>query len=142
MNDYFTDARYWLRRAAASLASSERDDDDDLLHDAVLFFAFGVEKVFKGILWNVNPLFTLEKPDFGNACGVLYQDKMLQKQREKAEKEDTKNQFDKSVLAFGEAMKRAKVFSAVVSTHMGVLTHLADLRGILAHRLAKDMNKG
>lgn len=141
MNDYFDDARYWLRRASLSLASSVRDDDDELLHDSVLFFAFGVEKVFKGILWNVNPLFTIEKPGFANACGVLYQDKMVQKQREKAEKDDKKNQFDRNVLAFGESMKRAMVFSSVVSTHIGVLTHLADLRGMLAHRLTKDMNK-
>ncbi|MFO0824976.1 MAG: hypothetical protein U0792_17955 [Gemmataceae bacterium] len=140
MNDYFTDATYWLRRAATTLAANERDAAVDNIHDAVIDFAFGIEKLLKGILWNVNPLFIFETPSFENACGVLYRDKLLDNAREKAEKEDRKNQFEKNVIPFGASMKRAKVFSQVVATHMGMLTELAELRGLLAHRVVKEMD--
>ena len=119
MNAYFSDAQHWLRRASNALLLCEHGGTDENLHDAIIFFAFGVEKLFKGILWDVNPLFIMENPGFENACGVLYRSQLRSKSKEKADKEDKQKAVNHSVLPFQGSMMRAKEFSETVASHMG-----------------------
>jgi hypothetical protein len=122
MNKYFTDAIYWLKRVAVLL-----DDvmTQDQLNDAIIYFAFGVEKIFKAVLWDVNPLFLLEKPVFENACPALYMDKMHEKAKEKAGKEHENKKVNMQVLPFQGSMIRAATFSRAIEASIGAFTHLA-----------------
>lgn len=138
MNEYLKDATHWLRRASEALGRVESDPSHDRVHDATLFFAFGIEKMFKGILWDINPLFIMEETGFANACGVLYRDRLLEAPKTNADKEDKKNAYKRNVLPFLGSMHRAKEFSKTVAAHVSVFCHLSDLRGILAHRTLKE----
>lgn len=138
MNEYVGDAMYHLKRAAGLL--SERMASAEV-QDAVMQFAFGVEKMFKGIVAHVNPLFVYEAAGFDNALGVLYRDRLIPKHREKVAKEDAKpNGFNRSVLPFKASMLRAAQFSQVVEDNLGAFTKLSDFRGAVAHRPLADLN--
>ena len=66
-NDFLDDAIYCLRRASRALRSSM---DRDNFYDAITYFAFGMEKLFKAIVHDVNPVFLLEGAGFENAVGL------------------------------------------------------------------------
>ncbi|MCH8823028.1 MAG: hypothetical protein IH984_05915 [Planctomycetes bacterium] len=131
MNAFFTDATYNLNRAAALL---DQKMDNDQVEDATMQFAFGIERIFKGIIHDVNPLLLLESAKIENAISVLYRDKMIPKHREKADKEARSKRINSRLLSFQGSMLRAAKFSNTTELNIGLLTKLSHYRGIIAHR--------
>ena len=68
-NPFLEDAIYCLRRASRALSVGM---DRDSFYDAALYYAFGMEKLFKAIVYSVNPVFLLESNGFENAVYALY----------------------------------------------------------------------
>lgn len=149
LNHYDADAIHCVRRAASSLVSLEPARD---VVDAVIYFSFGIEKLFKSILYRVNPLFILEKPDFKAGVRLLYSDRLISKYKQEAEREttrepkkdggrDTGDEINREshVHAFRGAMKCAAHFSQVVQDNIGTLVKLNEYRGIVAHRTFNEL---
>ncbi len=113
----------------------ERQMSNPTIQDATMQFAFGAERIFKGILFDINPIFLLESESFDNAVTVLYRDRLIPKHREKADKEAEKHKgANTRLLPFQGAMLRAARFSRTTEDHIGTLTKLSDYRGVIAHR--------
>jgi hypothetical protein len=125
-NPFLEDAIYCLRRASKALRVGM---DRDSFYDAAIYYAFGMEKLFKAIVHDVNPVFLLEGSGFENAVCALYADRLLDQSRKKADKD-----VNRGLIPFQASMLRAAKFSKAVDDNIGKFTKLADIRGALAHR--------
>ena len=157
MNTYVRDGASWLRRAAAlinepgppwmpdpdSWLVEEDPDAADRVHDAVLFFAFGVEKLARGILYDVNPLFVLKNPDFDNVCGFLYTHRLTPAhQKGVAGKNASKKATppDRDVHGPKTTLLRAASFSVTIQKSQATLEQLFAYRGAIAHQSSDDFD--
>src|SRR5450759_154521 len=107
-NEYNHDAIIFLSEAAAR--TSERMQDADIIQ-ATLNLALGIERILKGILYDLNPTYVLMKPDFKHSVQVLYKDKIsndLEVRKELAANPDS------DVLTFRNSLLRAQVISETV----------------------------
>src|SRR6187551_2309468 len=74
MNIYLRDAGFFIRE------SSKQINDSIEKHQAiqaVFNLALGIERILKGILYNVNPSYVLMDPTFNNSIQVLYKHKLI-----------------------------------------------------------------
>jgi len=101
----------------------------DLFYDAAIYYAFGVEKLCKAIVHDVNPLFLLETHSFENAVCAIYGHRLVERARKKVDKD-----VNRSLIPFQASMLRAAKFSQAVEDNIGRFTELANIRGALAHR--------
>ena len=125
-NPFVEDALYCLRRASRAMGS---DKCRDAFYDAAIYYAFGMEKLLKAIIHDVNPVFLLESAGFENAVCAVYEKRMTEKTKKKVDKD-----VNRSLIPFQASMIRAAKFSQAVEDNFGRLTKLADIRGALAHR--------
>ena len=132
MNDFFEGAVYNFRRASGLIKPKMRREE---IEDAVLFFAFGVERVFKGIAHDINPMFVYESDGFDNMLSVLYREHLVEPHRTKVQRNASKSPGpNHNLLPFKASMLRAARFSKTVEDNIGAFTKLSDYRGIVAHR--------
>jgi hypothetical protein len=140
-NEYLADAKYCMKRASAHLIKDEVSTE--ALHDVLLYFSLGVERLFKAILHEINPIFVLESQDFENAASVLYADKLTPGMQKKLEADVKKSKGPNSkVLTFVAAMYAAAKFSITVQDNTATFAHLADLRNIVAHHRLSQLDAG
>lgn len=137
MNNFTADGVRFLNRASGFIDALREWHD---LADAVVYYSFGIERLAKGVLYDINPLFVLEKPDFEVAVQLLYLDRLVTKRRKGAEAEAKKRKnSDIHVHAFAAAITNAAQFSQTLLDHMGALHQLNEYRGIVAHRTCHDL---
>ena len=134
-NHYLADALYCLRRASRALSDQMNRDG---LYDATTYFAFGIEKLCKAVVHDINPLFLLESPKFENASALLYANRVRESAREKLGKQQ--DELNRSLVPFKPSLLMAARFSQVIEDHFGAFTYLGDLRGIVAHRSIDEMD--
>lgn len=125
-NPFIEDGIYCLRRASRAF---QENMDRDLFYDAAIYFAFGVEKLCKAIVHEVNPVFLLETHSFENAVCVIYENRLIEKARKKVDKD-----VNRSLIPFKASVLRAAKFSHAVEDRIGHFMELSDIRGALAHR--------
>ena len=74
MNEYFSDA-FGFFQTVAKLISGSMDDKETI--EACLFFALGIERVLKGILFDINPVYVYKNQTFKHTAPILYKSLML-----------------------------------------------------------------
>jgi hypothetical protein len=136
-NPYLRDASEFLRPALRIIAEGKSGID---LYNLVIFSAFGIERLLKGLLWRRNPVFVLSDTSFKNAAPIIYSNKMRQSAL-KANSEITKEP-DEDVVSFRTSILRADLFSPAVSKHKGALFKLSRFRDIVAHRDLNELLSG
>ena len=105
-NPFIEDGIYCLRRASRAL---QEKMNRDLFYDAAIYYAFGVEKLCKAIIHEVNPVFLLEKDGFENAVMAFYEHRLVERPPLKLVKPARPN-----LVAFGPTLTRAASFSQAV----------------------------
>lgn len=127
MNVYYQDASLFLRRTATLI-----DDHMSPLvtMDGGLFFAFGAERILKGILYDLNPIYVFKTQDFKNTVSLIYKDRLLPG---KANIPEITQTPDSDVLSFRNALLRVRAISATTWNYSGLLFSLAHARDIIAH---------
>jgi hypothetical protein len=133
-NSFLTDATFCFKRASVTLGGHMELPE---LYDATVYYAFGIEKLCKAIVHDVNPVFLLENQKFENAAAILYADRLLPISPPKAK---TDKDLNRNLLPFKASMLMAARFCQAVEDHIGLFTELADLRGIVAHRSVDEMD--
>lgn len=126
MNSYWKDAQRFLRRVPPLICEGM---EEDAVVDACLFFAIGIERVLKAILFDVNPLFVLQNPDYSNSAPLLYQDLVVGK----SDKKQFAEKPNADVLTLGTSLFRAHPFSNSVTAHRSNLHRLSNIRDIIVH---------
>ncbi|MDD2270979.1 MAG: hypothetical protein PHP95_08650 [Desulfuromonadaceae bacterium] len=126
-NHYVDDAVFFLKNAA--IAVDEKTTDEQIVF-AVLSFALGMEKLLKGILFDVNPVYVYKVPDFKNTVSLLYKEKMLPNV---LKNQEISSDPDGDVLTFKLSLLRAKAISETTEKHTSLLFSLSNYRDIIVH---------
>jgi hypothetical protein len=139
-NPFIEDGVYCLHRASAAL---QRKMDRDRFYDAAIYYAFGVEKLCKAIVHNVNPVFLLETTSFEAAAWSIYRDRLTEVAKLKLQKVERTEKSTSRLLPFQPTLLRAAKFSQLIEDHLGRFLELAEIRGALAHRswAERDMER-
>lgn len=132
-NEYLRDAQR-LTRMMSAMTKREMTDDETI--QCALLFAIGMEKLLKHILIEINPVFVLEKPDFGHAVQTLYKNKIVAatKHKELVEKPD------RGVIALRVALSRAQAISQAVLNNKNILFTVASWRDVIVHRPCSELD--
>lgn len=128
LNQYHFDAANFIGRVA-QLAKPRMDDDEALL--CVLMLAIGVERLLKGILYNINPVFVFNKMTFNNTLPFLAYERL--KTLPKNVKLPESDKTERETVSLSQAITRCRYFSSTVRVHEALLRELSKSRDIIAH---------
>lgn len=131
-NDYTKDASMIFQNISRKIADGQYDNNNIEIIDGVLWFAIGVEKLLKGLLYNINPTYILEKPEYENSAIYLYSDKILNKEGLKAD--------NINVITFTKSLVRVSNFCETILHNKHAFMNLRDLRDTIAHKPIKQLN--
>ncbi|HOS11874.1 MAG TPA: hypothetical protein PL148_08190 [Candidatus Aminicenantes bacterium] len=134
MNEYLISAKTFLNRCAPLICDSITNPQ---VLDALIFYAFGMERIFKGILWDINHTFVLEDATFKNAAVVLYSSKLLSGLASNKEFSPDPNN---RIINYRVSLSRVKGFSLSADKHSNALFALSTHRDIIAHRPLSEIN--
>lgn len=133
-NEYLKDAAFFLRKTSAAI---EEDMKKEIIIDALLFFALGMERILKGILFNLNPVYVYKIQDFKNTVSLLYKKSLLPSHKKNKE---ISQKPDADVLSFKRSLIRAKSISITTEKNTSLLFLLSNLRDTIAHNKLSDLN--
>jgi len=134
VNEYLISAKTFLNRCTPLIGDSITNPQ---VIDAIIFFAFGMERIFKGILSEVNPTFILSDPSFKNASVTLYSSKLLPGYSSNKEFSPVPNKW---VINYRISLSRVKEFSLSTNKHFNALFALSNHRDIIAHRPLSELD--
>ena len=134
MNEYHEDASFFLRKAAKLISYLMAREE---ILDASLFFALGMERMLKGILYDINPIYVFKNQDFKHTAPLLYKSRLLPNASRNQEIASTP---EADVLTFKLSLLRAKAFSGATERHSNLLFALANARDIIAHRPLSELD--
>jgi hypothetical protein len=127
MNPYFKDAGVFLIEAGARIKDNM---DKAAIVQATLQFALGMERVLKGILFELNPVYVLMRPEFDNSVRIIYRASMLPGNKAGAEQVKV---ADEDVITFRTSLLRANLVSAAINSNKDLLFALSSARDVIAH---------
>ncbi len=126
-NPFIDSARFFLQECASRIAEDMSRIDTI---QAILNFAIGMERVLKGILYDLNPTYVLVSPEFRHSLRVLYGQRIV-------DGADNKTILAKTpqadVITFRNSLLRAAAVSESAQKNKNRLFGLSNLRDVLAH---------
>lgn len=128
MNPYSRDAAFFSSKAINEILTKPSGTD---ALPGLLFSALAIERVMKGVLWDVNPTFTLIDTSFKNSAPVLYAGKISQVGSKS--RDEIAEKPNRDVISFRSAVLRSGLFSKTVDDHRGALLKLNRFRDVIAH---------
>lgn len=127
MNEYFKDSLVFIKQSSDKI-SPLISNEDTLI--SAFCFALGLERIFKGILFDINPTYILIGDSFKESAAVLYGDKILP-----GFKKEQEINFKPSgdLITFRKALSRVKLFSKTANKYNALLHKVSYFRDIIAH---------
>ncbi|MBA3006222.1 MAG: hypothetical protein FP810_06480 [Desulfocapsa sp.] len=126
-NEYINDSTFFLTRAAAK--TNERMSTEAVV-EAILFLALGVERLLKGVLFALNPVYIYKAQDFKNTVSLIYGERLLPGWKDNKE---ITGSPDADVLTFKLSLLRTKAISQTAEKHTSMMFALSNWRDIIAH---------
>ena len=127
MNVYLRDAGEFLK-TSASLINDNIEKREVI--QATLNFALGLERILKGILFEVNPTYVLIDPTFNSSLMVLYKRKLILNTEGHSELNKNPNA---DVITFRYSLLRAQAISETTFNNKNLLFVVSNARDIIAH---------
>ena len=127
MNKYTKDSLLFLKDVSKSINKEINDYD---LIKTTFTLALGLERLIKGILYDVNPTYIFIEPDFKHSAKNLYGALLIQG-NERSKQLSDKPILD--VLTFSNSLLRAELFSKTIFTYKNTLFQICNARDIIAH---------
>lgn len=131
MNIYLRDAGFFIRESSRLISDSIEKPQ---AIQAIFNLALGIERVLKGILYNVNPVYVLMDPTFNNSLQALYKGKLINNTDGHTELNKNTNT---DVITFKNSLLRAQAVSETTFNNKNLLFTIANARDIIAHN---DLN--
>lgn len=128
-NDFIDDATLFIKKASLIVNKGNGLEREDII-EGILFFALGLERILKAILFKLNPIYVLKSQDFSNSVAILYKASLLPNYKDNQEISKKPNS---DVLTFKLSLLRAKSVSKTTDKHTALLFSLSNLRDIIAH---------
>ena len=126
LNEYYRDASMLLR---AALRQRHTANDTSAIV-ATMLYALGVERILKGVLHDVNPVYVYKDPAFKHTVTALYAQRIIGSGKTSPE---VAKQPNHDVLTFREALHRSAVISPTVQSNLATLHRIAAARDVIAH---------
>ncbi len=124
-NEFYKDASLLFKKVSKQIVGNQLEDECSVIENTLLF-AIGVEKLLKSIIYDVNPLYVLESPDFKNSAPIAYYADI----KDNCEVAKDPNE---DVIAFHSSVLRATVFSKTAFDNKNTLMKLKNARDIIVH---------
>lgn len=134
MNPYKRDAIDILRKTSRHLVNKlDRVDG----YTTILMCAVGFEKLLKGLLLDINPIYIYKNQEFKNTALVVYSSRIKTNTEQCNELAKKPNN---DVLSFRSSLWRAIIFYDSLQNHKQFLYWLAGERDIIAHKNCSQLN--
>lgn len=134
MNNYIEDSGLFFKNVSKGI---NRDIDGFEIINLTMNMALGLEKLLKGILYDINPTFVLIDPVFKNSIQILYKDKLL---HEPDSTSDLIKKPNGDVITFRNSVLRTQCLSETTNDNKNILFNLSDARDIIAHCELKNLD--
>ncbi len=103
----------------------------------VLNFAIGMERILKGILYNINPTYILVAPEFRNSLPILYDTRIINREKNN----NVLNiKLNRDVITFRNSLLRSSSVSKSAQNNKNKLFSLSNLRDVIAHHEIEIMD--
>lgn len=129
MNNFYKDCHSLFKDISRKIADKKITSDMDIILNTLLF-ALGIEKLLKGMLYDINPILILENSDFKNTFSVYYQDKLIPASQNS---KDIHQDPNGDVIAFHNSVLRATLISQTAYDYKNTLMKLKNARDIIVH---------
>ena len=129
MNNFYKDCHVLFKDVSRKIADKKIISDMDAVQNT-LFFALGMEKLLKGMLYDINPILILENSDFKNAFAVYYKDRLITASENT---KDIQQDPNADVIAFHSSVLRATLLSQTAFDFKNTLMKLKNARDIIVH---------
>ncbi len=133
-NEYFKDASTFLQKTASNIIEEAINIK---AVESILFFALGMERILKGILYDLNPIYVYKNQDFKNTVSILYKDRLADNY---GKNKEISNTPDADVLSFKLSLLRAKSISQTTEKYTSLLFSLSNFRDIIAHTTLSSLD--
>lgn len=127
MNIYLRDAGDFLKIASSQINDTIGRKE---IIQITMNFALGMERILKGILFDVNPTYILIDPTFNSSLQVLYKKQLIANADGHAELNKNPNH---DVITFRNSLLRAQAVSDITFNNKNLLFVLSSARDIIAH---------
>jgi len=134
MNNYIEDSGLFFRNISKGI---NKDIEGFEIVNLTMNMALGLEKLLKGILYNINPTFVLIDPVFKNSIQIIYKDKLL---KEPDSSSDLSKKPNGDVITFRNSVLRSQCISETTNDNKNILFNLSDARDIIAHCELKNFD--
>ncbi|MEM5504929.1 hypothetical protein WNY81_08705 [Shewanella frigidimarina] len=131
MNPYIEDSKIFFSSVAKLISE---DMDKPAVINATMSFALAMERVLKGILYEINPIYILMEPSFKNSLAALYMSKVKNKTKEVSESPN------EDVITYRTSLIRAEIVSDFAHNKKPILFYLSQCRDIIAHNELRHLD--
>jgi len=126
-NYFIQDSKYFFKKASEKIIQDIETND---LIQIVFNMALGVERLLKGVLYDINPIYVLTAPDFMNSFPTLYKEKIINICKDEKIISIKPNE---NVITYRQSLIRAQIVSKVTYENKTTLYKLGEYRDIIAH---------
>lgn len=126
-NPYIKDSLIFFETVSTGIKQNPSNSE---IVNLTMHFAFGLERLLKGILYSLNPIYILMSPEFKNSLPVLYKSKIIAEATGTKEIADSPNE---DVITFRNALLRAQLLSKTAYDNKSLLFTISNARDIIAH---------
>jgi hypothetical protein len=126
-NPYLNDSLIFFKTVSTGLKQNLSDSE---VINLTMHLALGLERLLKGILYAINPIYILIVPEFKNSLPVFYKSKIISEAIGTKEIADTPNV---DVITFRTSLIRAQLLSKTVYDNKSLLFAISTARDIIAH---------
>lgn len=134
MNNYHHDSGKFFKYVSIGI---QKELDDFQVIQLTLNFALGVERLLKGILYDVNPTFILIEPGFRHSIQSLYSHKIIEESKSSGELAANPNN---DVITYRNSLLRAQHISKACFDHKNLLFSISNARDIIVHHELKNLD--
>lgn len=133
MNNYHLDSGKFFKLVSIGI---KNELNDFQVIQLTLNFALGLERLMKGILYDVNPTFVLIEPGFKHSMQSLYPEKIIEESRNSGELAANPNN---DVITYRNSLLRVQHISKACFDHKNLLFSISHARDVIAHHELKNL---
>lgn len=134
MNIYHQDSFGFFKLVSRGI--QKRIDDFEVIQ-LTLNFALGLERLLKGLLYDINPTYILIEPGFKHSLKCLYSDIIIEELKESKELSSNPNE---DVITFRNSLLRSQHISKVCYQNKNLLFNISNARDIIVHHELRKLN--
>ena len=133
-NPYINDSLIFFETVSKGIKQNLTNSE---IINLTMHFALGLERLLKGILYSINPVYILMSPEFKNSLPIYYKPKIIADATGTKEIAKVPNA---DVITFRNSLLRAQLLSKVTYDNKALLFTISNARDIIAHHELSNLD--